>query len=539
MADDYAGDRSTTGSLPVGGTVRGTLEETGDTDWFKLDLKANHGYLFTPTMTNGRVPSLTIWNADANWVVYTSKDGALNTNDLVNPFVPSRSGTYFLEVDGEQTGGYQVGVREAPDDAGNDPAAARLLTSASAVAGHFDYAFDKDQFRIPTVAGMTYTVTLSADSGSLGTASYLRLRRDEEGDYSESFQGFSSVSHSFTADRTGDYLVSAVMASFYPPADGGLAYHVSVSATDRTGPKVVAGTGTVDGNIVLTLDEAAFPGPNGDITLYMIGGHRIGSWAPGDAGLHISGNTITLDASDVGALMPGRYEVRISRDIVVDASGNGNGYKTESFNTINVSGTKHGGIALGSGDSMMHMSGSASSEDAAVFHGKRSDFTIVREGDGFKVVEGNSLGKILSGIERVLFTQSTEVVALSLDGTLGQAFRLYTAAFDRAPDAAGLGFWLDVAERGVSLPEMARGFIASQEFVDLYGARPDDAAFVAALYENVLHRPGDAGGVRYWMDALGRGADRGDVLASFSESKENQDQAVELIGNGIVYTPYG
>lgn len=537
MADDYAGDRSTTGSLPVGGTVRGTLEETGDTDWFKLDLKANHGYLFTPTMTNGRVPSLTIWNADANWVEYTTKQGALNTNDLVNPFVSYKGGTYFLQVDGEQTGSYQVGMREAPDDAGNDPAAARLLTSASPVAGRFDYAFDKDQFRIPTVAGMTYTVTVGADSGSLGMASFLRLGRDEEGDSTESFRGFASVSHSFTADRTGDYLVSAVMASFYPPADGGLAYHVSVSAADRTGPKVVAGAGTVDGDIVLTLDEAAFLGTKGGITLYTIAGHRVGSWAPGDAGLHISGNTVTL-AREVGALVPGRYSVHVTGDILVDASGNGNGYKTEFFNAIEVSGTRHGGVALNSGSSM-HMNGSASTEDAAVFGGLLSDYKIAREGEGFKVQDWSGRINILSGIERVLFTDSDDVVALSLDGKLGQAFRLYTAAFDRAPDAAGLGFWLDVAERGVSLPEMARGFIASQEFVDLYGARPDDAAFVAALYENVLHRPGDAGGVRYWMDALGRGADRGDVLASFSESKENQDQAVELIGNGIVYTPYG
>lgn len=538
MSDDFAGDKSTTGMLQTGGMVHGALETVDDKDWFKLDLKVNHGYFFTPVMANGRVPSLSIWDADANFVMYTTEPGALNTNDLVNPFVPFREGNYYLEIGGTQAGNYRVGMREAPDDAGNDPASARLLTTASPVAGRFDYAFDKDQFRISTVAGLTYTVTVSADSGGIDSASFMRLGVDGKGSSFGFPYGQASVSYSFTADRTGDYLVTADLASLNPPAGGALAYRMSVSAADRDLPKVVAGTGTVDGGVMtVTLDEAVFAGTSGKLTVRGDGVGEVGTWTPGDPRMHISGNTLTLEFDQAGALAPGEYDLLIEGDILVDASGN-SGTRFH-FDVIDVQGTARGGLALPGQGVISHLTGSASSEDAAVFRGSRADYTVVRDGDGFKVNWGFGYYNTLSDIERVLFTQSSDVVALSLDGKLGQAFRLYTAAFDRAPDEAGLGFWLDVAERGVSLPEMARGFIASKEFADLYGAHPDDAAFVAALYENVLHRPGDAGGVRYWMDALGRGADRGEVLAAFSESTENQDQAVELIGNGIVYTPYG
>lgn len=539
MADDFAGDKSTTGVLPTGGTVWGTLETVDDKDWFKLDLKANHGYFFKPVMANGEIPSLTIWDSIANFVMYTTIPGALNTRDLVNPIIATGGRSYYLEISGAQTGGYKVDMFEAPDDAGNDPASARLLTTASPVAGRFDYAFDQDQFRIPTVAGLTYTVNISADSGSIGEATELQLIPEENNAYPVFSHGQASLSYSFIADRTGDYLVTAALASNHPPTGGALAYHMSVSAADRSGPKIVAATATVDGAIVITLDEPVFPGAKGSVELRTDMNHSIDTWAPGDPRMYISGNTLTLDLHGAGALLPGDYRVVISGDVLVDASGNGHGSMRTSSDEIAVNSTTRGGLAVSNRGEIGHLSGSASTEDAIVFNGSRSDFKIAREGDGFKVGWGYGNSNILSGIERVLFTKSDDIVALSLDGTLGQAFRLYTAAFDRAPDAAGLGFWLNVAERGVSLPEMARGFIASQEFVDLYGANPDDAAFVAALYENVLHRPGDAGGVRYWMDALGRGADRGDVLASFSESKENQEQAVELIGNGIVYTPYG
>jgi len=146
---------------------------------------------------------------------------------------------------------------------------------------------------------------------------------------------------------------------------------------------------------------------------------------------------------------------------------------------------------------------------------------------------------IVSDVERVMFTDSDKVVALSLDGHLGLAFCLYMSAFDRAPDHGGLGYWLKAAEDGTRLGDIARNFIASQEFTELYGVQPKDRTFINALYQNVLHRAGEPDGMAFWMDALSRCADRGDVLAAFSESAENQAQAAELVGSGIVYTPYG
>ncbi|HWJ95087.1 MAG TPA: DUF4214 domain-containing protein, partial [Telluria sp.] len=123
-------------------------------------------------------------------------------------------------------------------------------------------------------------------------------------------------------------------------------------------------------------------------------------------------------------------------------------------------------------------------------------------------------------------------------GAAGQAFRLYQAAFNRAPDAFGLGFWISRLDLGVSLNTVAGGFSSSQEFADLYGASTT-AEVVAKLYENILRRPGDPEGAQFWAGVLDRKeATMAEILAGFSESDENVARTVGVVQNGLEYLPY-
>ena len=123
-------------------------------------------------------------------------------------------------------------------------------------------------------------------------------------------------------------------------------------------------------------------------------------------------------------------------------------------------------------------------------------------------------------------------VALDVDGAAGQAYRLYQAAFDRAPDLEGLGFWIGAMDKGVGLQDVARSFVASAEFTGRYGPTTD-AQFLDLLYQHVLHREPDAAGFQFWNDALQAHVPREAVLASFSESAENQAQVIGSIQHGI------
>lgn len=111
----------------------------------------------------------------------------------------------------------------------------------------------------------------------------------------------------------------------------------------------------------------------------------------------------------------------------------------------------------------------------------------------------------------------TDAPTRALDGTIE---RLYRAYFDRSPDQGGLCFWTDqVLVQGRTVADLSAEFEHSPEFTDLYGAL-DDEAFVGLVYRNVLGRGPDAVGAAFWLDALGSGLTRSDLMLQFAESRE-------------------
>ena len=138
------------------------------------------------------------------------------------------------------------------------------------------------------------------------------------------------------------------------------------------------------------------------------------------------------------------------------------------------------------------------------------------------------------GIDRLQFQNGT--LAFDFDGTAGESYRIYQAAFDRTPDNAGLSYWIQSMDAGKSLLEVAAGFVASAEFAAVYGANSSNESFVSKLYENVLGRAGEAAGISYWQGELDGGASRAAVLAGFSESGENITGVAPAIADGIWYS---
>lgn len=182
--------------------------------------------------------------------------------------------------------------------------------------------------------------------------------------------------------------------------------------------------------------------------------------------------------------------------------------------------------------------------DIAVFHGRLAGYALSVGAAGVSVsdsVAGRDGSDLLNGTERLRFADSMVALdTVGADGVAGQAYRIYQAAFNRAPDQAGLGYWIAAMDKGHPLQAIAQGFVQSAEFVALYGATPTNAQVVDKLYLNVLHRAGEAGGVAYWNSILERGhANVAEVLASFSDSAENIAALVGVLDDGVAYLPFG
>jgi hypothetical protein len=117
---------------------------------------------------------------------------------------------------------------------------------------------------------------------------------------------------------------------------------------------------------------------------------------------------------------------------------------------------------------------------------------------------------------------------------------LYKAAFNRTPDAGGLGYWINQMDKGMSYSSVAQNFVNSAEFKTAFGgANPSVNTLVTKLYNNVLNRTPDAGGLAFWQNKLSNeGWTTADVLGFFSTSGENVTNVTPLIANGIQYQQF-
>jgi hypothetical protein len=173
--------------------------------------------------------------------------------------------------------------------------------------------------------------------------------------------------------------------------------------------------------------------------------------------------------------------------------------------------------------------------DTVVLSGNGSDY-FLKSDNGFIFLDkknGTSDNDFIN-VERIRFDNGT--LAVDTNGNAGQAYRIYQAAFDRTPDSGGLKYWIDQMDRGASLTDVGFGFVQSQEFRSVYGSNPSNYDFVSRLYQNVLDRQGEAGGMNYWTSQLDRGASKAYVLASFAESPENVAAVAPEISAGIWLT---
>ncbi len=81
--------------------------------------------------------------------------------------------------------------------------------------------------------------------------------------------------------------------------------------------------------------------------------------------------------------------------------------------------------------------------------------------------------------------------------------KLYVATFDRAPDAAGLKYWLE--DSGLNLEEIAMSFFEQKETQKKYPAGTPTSVFVETVYTNLFNRKPDAEGLAYWIKDLDEG----------------------------------
>jgi FtsP/CotA-like multicopper oxidase with cupredoxin domain len=111
----------------------------------------------------------------------------------------------------------------------------------------------------------------------------------------------------------------------------------------------------------------------------------------------------------------------------------------------------------------------------------------------------------------------------------------YLDILDREPDQAGWDYWtneiLHIMSLGINVGEgfqaLARFYFNSPEYLLL---AKDDTAFLTDVYETFLQRPPDQAGLTFWLNQLNAGLTRGMVITQFAYSDEFKTYMTSIFG---------
>jgi Ca2+-binding RTX toxin-like protein len=180
MADDYGSSTSNAGMVSVGRSRTGSIETSGDTDWFRVTLTAGATYRFDlegAATDRGTLadPFLRLRDGWGNSIT-ANDNGGSGLNARIGSFTPTSSGTYYLSVGSSNngTGTYRLKATETspppvPDDYGSTASSAGTIAVGNSRTAAIEKSGDTDWFKTTLLAGRTYQVDVEGADTDRGT----------------------------------------------------------------------------------------------------------------------------------------------------------------------------------------------------------------------------------------------------------------------------------------------------------------------------------------------------------------------------------
>ena len=145
-SDDFGNTPTTSGLLNVGSVVYGTLEETGDRDWFEVNLREGSIYNFSVTGNSLSDPYLRLFNNDGQ-LLEQNDDHNDSLNSAINNYQASSTNKYFIGIGAYNdagTGNYEVSATKWEAIIINDGQASILITGETQQEGMLSVKLESD-----------------------------------------------------------------------------------------------------------------------------------------------------------------------------------------------------------------------------------------------------------------------------------------------------------------------------------------------------------------------------------------------------------
>lgn len=309
-----------------------------------------------------------------------------------------------------------------------------------------------------------------------------------------------------------------------------------------TDPKVVVDTVTVVNNATISGGagvEVLFvsTAPNA-LTNITVTGDTPVVFFQGAGGVNATIGTATPNTAEAGSSAAVVAGVNVER-VIVGTAGADTITIVDGKNTQVIAGDKDTVVA-GTGQTVVVAAQGTSKvvgndKTIIVTDGVEADFSIITNNGQSKVT--NTKTNVSVEFTDVDFVQLNGTDALIFADNADQAVvaHIYQALLGRTADAGGLEFWFDRADAGVALSTIASGFMDAAEYT---GGTQTNAQFIDALYDGLLDRDGDTAGTAFWISKLDSGIARSAITVEFVEAVMSGVET-QIVGSVTIVDPIG
>ena len=129
--------------------------------------------------------------------------------------------------------------------------------------------------------------------------------------------------------------------------------------------------------------------------------------------------------------------------------------------------------------------------------------------------------KFIVNVILIIISTFIYVEADENNPTKDEVAKLYVATFNRAPDSAGLDYWVN--DSNLKLSQIAQSFFEQEETQRLYPTNLSVSDFITSIYQNLFNRKADTDGWMYWQNELSHKTISRDffILAVINGAKDN------------------
>ena len=212
--DDFTSNPSTVGRVTPGASIAGTIEASGDKDWFRLPVLSGAEYtvdLRSENSSLGRLsdPVLRIYKANQTLVALDDNSGS--GLDASLSYISDYNGFIYIEAAGKNSsiGGYKVSVSPAVivDDFPDNTSTRGNIEVGSGTRGTLETAGDSDWLRMDLNADQIYKISVDGVWGGQGGTLFDPAAQVIDG------------SGNILASDTNSGLGQNALINFMPPAD--------------------------------------------------------------------------------------------------------------------------------------------------------------------------------------------------------------------------------------------------------------------------------------------------------------------------------